>query len=120
MYTILPLTEDPWQTFNLDLNIDEETFHAKVDIRYLPAPDLWILSIWDNSTGDLLVNQIPLICSYVDLNDLLWPFRHKRGGKGVGSLFVLRNVEEPRTPDPAEKTLLDFQVLWGQTADDRQ
>ena len=44
--------------FTLDLTIDGEPFHARVEIRYLPAPDGWVVSIWDNSYGVLLLNQI--------------------------------------------------------------
>ena len=44
-YAILPLTEDPWQVFTLDLTVDGEAFHAKIEIRYPPAPDQWVLSI---------------------------------------------------------------------------
>ena len=56
-YAILPLTEDPWQVFTLDLTIDDEPFHAQIEIRYLSAPDQWVLSIWDHAAGELLVNQ---------------------------------------------------------------
>ena len=70
-YAILPLTEDTWQVFTLDLSIDGEAFHAQIEIRYLEAPDQWYLSIWDHALGEMLVNQIPLICSYEQLNDLL-------------------------------------------------
>ena len=99
-YTVLPLTEDPRQVFTLDLSIDEAAFHARVEIRFLPAPECWVISIWDNSTGELLINQIPLICSYGQVNDLLLPFRHIRNGQGLGSLFVIRAVDDPSSPDP--------------------
>ena len=36
-YSILPLTDDPWQVFTLDLTINGAPFHAQVEIRYLPA-----------------------------------------------------------------------------------
>ena len=114
-YSVLPLTEDPWQVFTLDLTLDGEPFHAQVEIRYLPAPDQWFLSIWDHSSGELLVNQVPLICSYGQVNDLLVPFRHLRDGQGLGSLFCLRDTDMPATPDPAEGNLTEFQVLWGDT-----
>lgn len=111
--TVLPLTEDPWQAFTLDLSIDGEAFHAQIEIRYLPAPDQWYLSLWDHASGDLLVNQIPLICSYGRINDLFAPFRHLREGKGIGSLFCLRNTDGPSTPDPARGNLTEFQILFG-------
>ena len=91
---MLPLTEDPWQVFTVDLTINGDPFHAQVEIRYLPAPDQWFLSIWDHASGEMLVNQ--------------------------GSLFCLRNTDEPSTPDPAKGNLTEFQILWGDTFDDRQ
>ena len=113
MYYILPLTEDSRQVFTLDLEIDGNPFHARVEIRYLPAPDCWVLSIWDDSSGELLINQIPLICSYGEVNDLLLPFRYLRDGQGLGSLFVIRDTDEPSTVDPAKGNLTEFNVLWG-------
>ena len=115
MYWMLPLTEDPRQVFTLDLQIDGVAFHARVEIRYLTAPDVWVISVWDNSSGELLVNQIPLICSYGQVNDLFRPFRHLRQGQGMGSLFVLRNTDEPKTQDPAKGNLTEFKILFGDT-----
>ena len=112
---LLPITLEPWQVFTLDVVIDGEDFHAQVVLRYLPAPDQWFVSIWDHAAGELLVNMIPLICSYGEVNDLLRPFRHLRGGKGVGSLVCLRGTDEPATQDPGENNLTDFQVLWSDT-----
>lgn len=115
MYFILPLTEDARQVFTLDMSIDGAAFHAKIEIRYLSAPDRWVISVWDNATGELLINQIPLICSYGEVNDLFRPFRHLHGGQGMGSLFVIRNIDEPRTADPAGGNLTEFMILMGDT-----
>lgn len=82
---ILPLTNDPRQVMTLDLTIDGEGFHARIEVRYLPAPGCWVISVWDEAAGELLINQIPLICSYGFVNDLAAPFRHLRDGKGIGS-----------------------------------
>lgn len=113
MYYILPVTEDVRQVFTLDMTIDGVAFHARIEIRYLCAPDCWVISVWDNAGGELLINQVPLVCSYGQVNDLFRPFRHLRGGLGMGSLFVIRNTDEPRTADPAEGNLTEFRVLWG-------
>ena len=110
---MIPLSDDPWQVFTMDLTIDGEEFHAQVEIRYLPAAEQWFLSIRDHSTGERLVNMIPLICSYGEVNDLLRPFRHLRDGKGLGSLMCLKATDEPSTPDPAESNLNEFQLIWG-------
>ena len=42
---LLALTTDPWQVMTLDVVIDGKEFHAQVEIRYLPAPDRWVVSI---------------------------------------------------------------------------
>ena len=110
---LLSLTLDPWQVMTLDVVIDGEEFHAQVEIRYLPAPDQWVVSIWDHSSSELLVNMIPLVCSYGEVNDLLVPFRFLRGGKGLGSLICLRGTDEPSTQDPTGTNLNEFQLLWG-------
>ena len=110
---LLPLTDASWQIMTLDVVIDGEPFHAQTEIRYLPAPDQWVISIRDHSTGELLVNMIPLICSYGERNDLLRPFRHLRNGKGLGSLLCLKAVDEPSAPDPAGRNLNEFQLVWG-------
>ena len=110
---ILPLSADPWQVMTPDLEIDGEPFHAQVELRYLPAAGQWFVSIRDHSSSELLVNMIPLICSYGEVNDLLLPFRHLRGGKGLGSLVCLRATDEPSSPDPAGNNLSEFQLGWG-------
>ena len=112
---LLSLTLDPWQVMTLDVVIDGEEFHAQVEIRYLPAPDQWVVSIWDHSSSELLVNMIPLVCSYGEVNDLLATFRFLRDGKGLGSLICLRGTDEPSTMDPTEKNLTEFQLLWSDT-----
>ena len=115
MFYILPTTEDARQVFTLDMKIDGEAFQARIEIRFLPAPACWVISVWDNAAGELLVNQIPLICSYGEINDLFQPFHFRRNGLGLGSLFVIRNTDEPRTPDPAEGNLTEFRILMGDT-----
>ncbi len=115
MYYILPLTEDARQVFTLDMSIDGGSFHARIEIRYLPAPDCWVISVWDNSSGEMLINMIPLVCSYGEINDLFLPFRYLRGGQGMGSLFVIRNTDEPRSENPGKENLTEFRVLYGET-----
>ena len=114
-YTELPRTNDPRQVFTVDVTVDGVAFHARVELRYLSAPDQWVISIWDNASSVLLINQIPLVCSYGELNDLLLPFRHLRDGAGLGSLFVLRNRDESVAGDPAKGDLTEFMLLWGDT-----
>ena len=114
-YTLLPLTDDPYQVFTLDASIDGAVLHARFAVRYLPAPGRWFLSLWDNASGEALVNAVPLVASVGAVNDLFTPFRYLREGKGVGSLFCLRGSEELAARDPAEGDLSAFHVLFGDT-----
>ena len=116
----LPLSADPWQVFTVDVVLDGAEFHAQVEIRYLPAPDRWFVSIRDHASGELLVNQVPLVCSCGPLNDLMFPFAHLRGGKGLGSMFCLRKAESAEQADPGRDNLEEFSLLFGDTFDDRQ
>ena len=115
-YIELPLTNDPRQVFTVDVTIDGAALHARIELRYLPAPDRWFVSIWDHAAGELLVNMIPLVCSCGEVNDLLRPFRHLRQGKGLGSLLCLRGTDEPSAQDPGAGNLTDFQVVWSDSA----
>ncbi len=114
-YTELPRTNDPRQVFTVDVTVDSAALHARVELRYLSAPDQWVISIWDNAPSVLLINQIPLVCSYGELNDLLLPYRYIRDGAGLGSLFVLRNKDESVAANPSKDSLTDFSLLWGDT-----
>ena len=102
-YMILPVSSAPRHVFLMDLAPDGIPLHARVELRYLPAPDIWVVSIWDDTTGELLINQIPLRCSYGRINDLLLPFRYLRQGRGIGSLFVLKNTDAPDTADQRKR-----------------
>ena len=96
----------------LNVILDGEPLQAQVEIRYLPAPDQWFFSLRDHATGELLVNMIPLICSRGEVNDLLLPFRHLRGGKGIGTLICLKAGEETAKPDPSAGNLKELNLIW--------
>ena len=109
---LLPLSSSPRQVMTLNVILDGEPLQAQVEIRYLPAPDQWFFSLRDHATGELLVNMIPLICSRGEVNDLLLPFRHLRGGKGIGTLICLKAGEETAKQDPARDNLKEFELIW--------
>ena len=112
-YSVLPLANDPYQVFTVDLSPDGVPLHAKIEIRYLSAPEQWVISVWDNAAGVLMVNQIPLICSYGFPLDLLFPFRGLREGKGIGSMFLIHAADSTSSADPAAGNLTEFSLLFG-------
>ena len=112
-YIIFQTTEEPYQVFYIPASPDGHAFQAKVELRYLPGPNRWILSIADAITGQVYVPNVPVICSYEEINDLLFPFRFLFQGSGIGSLFCLKGVDCPASTDPGKNNLNEFQVLWG-------
>ena len=112
-YLQLPPVSEPYQVFYLPVSPDGRAFQARVELRYLSAPDLWFLTIADAITGETYVNQIPVLCSYEVLNDLLYPFRWLFQGSGIGSLFCLKAVEQPSSPNPTKNNFHEFTLLWG-------
>ncbi|MBR4576021.1 MAG: hypothetical protein IKO25_02360 [Clostridia bacterium] len=110
---LLPLSEAPRQAFTLDTSLNGEGFLARFDLRFLPAVNRWVISLWDGSSGALLVNQVPLVCSRGQVNDLFRPFRHLREGKGCGALWVLRCGDEGPEKDPSENNLSEYTLLFG-------
>ena len=53
---LLPVSGDPYQIMYLSVSPDNQSFLAKVELRYLPAPDRWFLSVSDAATGKEYVN----------------------------------------------------------------
>ncbi len=112
-YIILPVTDAARQVMDLPVSPDGHAFQARVELRWLEAAGKWMLSVSDAVTGESYVNQIPVICSYEELNDLLIPFRWHFQGDGIGSLFCLKAVDQPASPDPGRNNLKEFRILWG-------
>lgn len=112
-YVILRPSDSLYQSIYLPASPDGHAFQARVDLRYLPGPDQWVLSIADSVTAQVYVNQIPLICSYGRLNDLLFPFRYLFQWIGIGSFFCLKATDHPSTPNPSRHNLSEFQLIWG-------
>ena len=113
--TTLPLTADPRQILTLSPVIDGESLRARIEVRYLTGPGCWVLSLWNDASGELMVNQIPLIASVGWPNDLFAPYRYKRDGKGLGTLLCIPTVDEPSSQDPGQNNLSEFSVMWCDT-----
>ena len=112
-YIQIPTTKEDYQVVYLPVSPDGFAFQATVELRYLAGVGKWFLSISNTLTGEVYVNQIPLICSYEELNDLLFPFRWILRGVGIGSLFCVKAVDTPSSADPSRSNLDEFMILWG-------
>ena len=112
-YVIFQTADEPYQVFYLPAAPDGHAFSAKVELRFLPGAGCWVVSIADAITGQVYVPFVPVRCSYGEINDLLFPFRFLFQGKGIGSMFCLRNTERLSSVDPERENLREFLILWG-------
>ena len=112
-YVIFQSYPDPYQVFIFPASPDGHAFQAKVELRWLPGAGHWVFSISDAITGQVYVPNVPIICSYEEINDLLFPFRFLFQGNGIGSLFCVKAVDKPATPDPVKENLHEFYLIWG-------
>ena len=113
--TVLPFTEDSAQVMTLTVNPDGFPLQARLELRWSRGANRWLLSLWDDASGELLVNTIPLQTSEGEADDLFRPFRYLREGRGIGSLCCLRGVANPQSQDPGAGNLGEFWIVWSDT-----
>ena len=94
----------------LTITPDGQTRALKLNLRRLVRTDKWHLSITDMATGEELLHMVPLIsCTPQAFNDIFHQFAYL----GIGSMAVFAAVEEALNQDPAENTLDDYTIIWG-------
>lgn len=106
-YCRIPLTcqSQSVQTFKLTLEGGKRNINIKLMLRYMDLYDTWIAAIYDNSTGDLLVDMMPLVCGV----NLLGQYRHL----SIGEAYIVP-VSDTLLMQPDNKTLgTTFVLIWG-------
>ena len=111
-YLELPVTAAPEQELSVAATPGGLPLQARITLRWQRGAERWLFSLRDDAAGTELARRLPLLCGDGAPEDLLAPFRHLRGGRGLGCLYCV-----PRSgrsgAQPAEGTLPDFRLLWG-------
>ena len=112
---VLPFDpESLYQSITFNAEIKGVTHRLRVDLRHLTYTDKWYFSLYDAQTGKPYCLYVPLIASYVELNDLMKQFEHKEiGGMVCGAI-----VDKPNSTDPTEETIKEFAIVWGDSFDE--
>ena len=106
-YATIPLTCQPYstQTFKVTLDGGSRNANIKLGLRYHDLVGTWTASVTDNSTGELLIDMLPLVCGV----NLLGQYRHLE----IGEAYVMP-VQDTTEMGPDNKTLGTlFQLVWG-------
>nr|DAV88030.1 MAG TPA: hypothetical protein [Caudoviricetes sp.] len=106
-YCVIPLTTMPYstQTFKLTLEGGARNINIKLYLRYNDLYGNWNAAIYDNSTGKLLIDMLPLVCGV----DLLGQFQYM----DIGHAYIVP-VDNTDLMMPDNNTLgTTFKLVWG-------
>ena len=106
-YCIIPVNNTPnsIQTFKLTLDGGKRNINIKLKLRYNDLLSDWTAAIFNNSTGELLIDNMPLVCGV----DLLGQYQYL----GLGHAFIMPTTETTLMM-PDNKTLgSTFILCWG-------
>ncbi len=106
-YCKIPLTCQPFstQTFKLTLEGGARNINVKLCLRYNDLYDLWTAAVYDNSTGELLIDTMPLVCGV----NLLGQFTHLE----MGEAYIVPATDTDLM-QPDNTTLgSTFILVWG-------
>ena len=90
--------------------VDGMNKYLNLEFVYNMVGHIWSMTVYDGSTQECLLSNVPLLFGQGKAQNLLRQF----GYKGIGSAFVVPYVKEPTTDSPdAETWLEEFRLWWG-------
>ena len=109
---VLPFDpESLYQSVTFNAEVKGIACRLRVDLRHLTYTDKWYFSLYNAQTGEPYCLYVPVIASYVELNDLMRPFGHKE----IGGIVCGAIIDNPSSDDPTEETIKEFAIVWGDT-----
>lgn len=110
-YSIIPLTNDPDQSLTVTIPVDGKNLTLKLRVKFNDTANYWVMTIIDPKTGNILLDNIPLLTGQYPAADLLGPYKYL----GLGSATIV-NAGNSQLDYPDSNTLgTDFQLAWGDT-----
>ena len=104
-------SESKDQAFIMDIEPNGERITVRVHLKYYDYIAKYMVSIWNASTGEPLVMNVPLVASTGGeiANDLLKQFAYMR----IGSMYCATLANEMPRDDPLYETISQYEVVWG-------
>lgn len=108
---IVPLDNSPNQTFQCTLAVDGKNITLGFYVRYNEQSLCWIMTVIDPATGNIILDQIPLITGNYPSGNLLEQYTYL----GIGSASILK-MSDIQVENPNDTNLgTDFVLYWGDT-----
>jgi hypothetical protein len=110
MAQIIPLSPSPNQSLTVQLQVDGAPLTLNLAFRWNYMAGYWVMTIFDSS-GDLILDSIPLITGWYPAANLLAQYEYLR----IGSAFIL-NDGNSDSDYPGQTDLGSaFSLLWDDT-----
>ena len=109
---IIPLTTSPNQSMQMVLNIDGKNKRLQLTVRFNEIGKYWVIGIIDVSTGEYLLDSIPLLTGIYPAANILGQYAYL----GIGGLYLL-NVSNTDKDWPDNTDLgSDYILCWTDTS----
>ena len=109
MYQQIPLTSEPNQEFEVTLQIDGENKNYKFNVRWNRVASYWVITITDQSTGEIVLDSVPLVSGGDVTSDILLAHYSLKLGAG----YLMSIVDTPNSDSPNMTNLgEDFALIW--------
>ena len=107
---IIPLVQEPNQTFIVQLAVDGSPLTLGFVLTYSAMSGWWQLQV-SSVTGTVLISSLPLITGYYPAANMLAQYGYLQ----IGSAYLL-NTGNSTDDYPGASNLTAFSLLWGDTA----
>lgn len=101
------------QEITLRLCPDDRSVIIRMRLEWREYVSKWFCTLWDATTGECLVSNLPIIGSQRYINDLLGQFGYKR----IGTFSCVPLTNEMQGKNPDFETMRLFELLWGDHLD---
>lgn len=109
MYQQIPLTSEPNQEFEVTLKIGEENKSFKFTASWNRVANYWVISITNQSTGEMMLDSIPLVCGGDVTSDVLLAHLSLQ----LGAAYLVNSVDTPGSENPNYNNLgTEFVLVW--------
>ena len=110
MRQIIPL-QSVNQTLNMTLNIDDTTLDIDLEIRWNDAARYWGMKISDPTSGDVLIDAIPLLRGDYFASNILEQYAYLN----IGAAYLMKVGNVPYDNPTKDNLGIDFLLLWRDT-----
>ena len=111
MSQVIPITSQPYQTFQTTLSVDGASLTLQLTIYFSEMSGYWIMDIYDQY-GNALMLGIPLITGSWPSSNILMPYQYLE----IGSAYVL-NIGNSANDYPGINDFATgaFSLVWDNT-----